>query len=63
MEAWIVGGVGTPTTFERPHLNELATTNGIPLSDLQHCPKHSHTKPNTFGFLLSFTIIHLSPLG
>lgn len=39
------------TAFKRPHLKSLSTKKRyIPLSDLQHCPKHSHTKPNTFGF-------------
>lgn len=34
----------------RPH--KWCTT-----SDLQHCPKHSHTKPNTFGFVIMIILI------
>lgn len=36
--------------FEDSQFFELTTAKGTPLSDLQHCPKHSHTKPNTLGF-------------
>lgn len=44
-------------------LKEFTTIKGIPLSDLQHCPKHSHTKPNTFGFLsLRLILLPLSKI-